>query len=99
MTTGAKIGYTCGICGKTYESIEERATCEATCIVKRNEAEEKKKLEEYKTKRKESEKAIYEALGNINEMLAKHFKEYDTLSLTKNYPYLNYIFKNSTWWF
>jgi hypothetical protein len=99
MSTNAKIGYTCGICGKTYESIEERATCEATCIVKRNDEAEKKKAQEHAAKRKESEQAIHDALSVANEMVAKHVKEYDTLSITKHYPYLNYIFKNSAWWF
>ena len=99
MLTNEAIGYTCGICGKTYESIEERATCEATCIVKRNDEAEKKKVEELKAKRKESEQAIYNALSDVNEMIAKHFKEYETLSINKNYPYLKYIFKNNAWWF
>lgn len=93
------IGYTCGICGKTYESIEERATCEATCIVKRNDEAEKKKKEEYAAKRKESEKGIHDVLSIANEMVAKHMKEYDTLAINKHYPYLNYIFKNSAWLF
>lgn len=99
MLANESFSYTCGICGKTYESIEERSTCEAACIVKRNDEAEKKKLKEHNAKRKESEKAIYDALSNLNEMLAKHFKEYETLSLNKHYPYLNYIFKNTTWWF
>lgn len=91
--------YYCAACGKTYDTIEERATCELKCSAERKKAEEAKKKEAHEAARKASEENIYKALSDINEMLAKHFEEYHTLSIEKNYPYLNYIFKKSPFWF
>ena len=84
--------YTCAICGESYESVEERVQCESKCIVHHKKAEEEKKRNEYATKKRESEQAINKELSNVNEMIAKHLKEYETVALNKNYPYLNYIF-------
>ena len=93
--------YYCAACGKTYDTIEERATCELKCSAERKKAEEAKKKEEFETARKASEKEIHKALGDINEMIANHIAEYHSLSLNKDYPYLNYIFKKSAlpFWF
>lgn len=91
--------YHCAICGESYETVEERAACESKCLIERKKADEEKKREEYEKNRKASEKEIYAALSFANEAIAKHVKEYKTLSLEKNYPYLKYVFSNSPWWF
>lgn len=93
--------YYCAVCGKTYDHVEERATCELKCIEERLKAEKAKKKEEYEAARKASETEVHKALSAVNEVIAKHIKEYHTLSLNKDYPYLNYIFKKSSlpFWF
>jgi len=91
--------YTCAVCGKYYKSIEERAKCESKCLVDRKRAEEEKKRNEYATKKRESEQAIDKALSDMNEMVAKHLKEYEQLSIKRTYPYLNYVFANTPWAF
>lgn len=91
--------YTCAVCGKEYETILERAQCEEKCVVKAEKALEEKKREEFYAQRKESEQAIYTALSDVNEMIAKHFEKYHTLSLSKSYPYLQNIFSRSRWFF
>ena len=35
--------YKCGICGQTYDSVQERMNCEMTCIKKQQEEEKSKK--------------------------------------------------------
>jgi hypothetical protein len=38
--TEEKTMYTCAICGKSYEFVEDRVDCESKCIVARKKAEE-----------------------------------------------------------
>lgn len=90
--------YICAICGKEYESIPERAECESKCVAEAKKAEEVKKRNEYEAKRKESAQAIYEALDDVDEMIARHFDEYKTLLITKNYPHLKHLFSTLPWW-
>lgn len=91
--------YTCAVCGKSYEAIEDRVKCESKCVADRKRAEEEKKRNEYATKKRESEQAIDKALSSVNEMIAKHLKEYDQLYLKRSYPYLKYMFANTPWVF
>ena len=91
--------YTCAVCGKEHETILERARCEEKCVIEAEKALEEKQRNELEAKRIESEEAIYEILSEANEMVAKHLDEYQNLSLTKNFPYLGYIFKKLPWWF
>ena len=86
--------YYCAICGNSYESIEERAECETKCIQERKEAEAKKKQLEHEAAKTASEEAIYTALADVNTMIAEHLREYRTLILKRNYPYLKYLFKS-----
>ena len=91
--------YECAVCGKSYETVEERVECESKCVVERKEAEEERKLNELKMKEHESVEAINEALANTESMIREHFKQYSNLSLNHNYPYLKYVFSRTAWWF
>ena len=91
--------YYCGVCGNPYETVEERAQCESKCIEELKKIVEEQKRNEYEVKRKESAEAIYEALDNVNNMLATHFKEYHSISLNKGYIYLENIFNRSPLFF
>jgi len=90
--------YTCAICGKTYESVDERVTCETKCVIERNRAEEEKKRNEIEVSRNKSEDAINEALCDVNKMLAEHLNKYGNFQINRNYPYLKYVFSRTTWW-
>ena len=90
--------YYCGVCQTPHKTIEDRAACEAKCLCRLKKLEEEAKRNELEAKRKESAEAIYAALGDVNEMIAKHLKEYHNLSLKKSYPYLQNIF-NRHWLF
>ena len=95
--------YTCGVCGKTYETLEERNKCEAKCLADRKKAEAalaKKKLEDEKTARKTEIEKKYKELG---ELMKKYCKDYGSLQLgdyryfeDDNFPNLS---KLLGWWF
>lgn len=73
--------YCCAICGKGYETIEERAACETKCIADRKKAEEalkKQKLEEEKNERK---KEIEVKWKELNELTSEYIKDYGSIQL------------------
>ena len=91
--------YECAVCGKTYETILERAKCEEKCVVEAEKAAKKLMQEKLETERKENEEAICDELSYINELLAKHYEKYKTFSMTGSYPYLSYVFGRLPIWF
>lgn len=94
--------YTCGVCNKSFETIEERNTHEAKCLTDRKKAQvalEKKKLEEKKSTRKaEIEKKYKELATLVND----YCKDYGSLQIGESryfeddYPTLS---KLLGWWF
>lgn len=76
-----KATYSCAICGKSYDTIDERVTCETKCLAARKKAQaelEKKKLEEEKVTRKaEIEKKFKELSNLVND----YCKDYGSLQL------------------
>lgn len=91
--------YSCAICGKNYETIEERAECELACSEKRRKEEIEKKREAYDVAKKASEANIEEKLSEVNDMIKEHLNEYEHLRLTKSYHYLQYIFSKRLWFY
>ena len=90
--------YVCAICGKSYEHVEDRVACETKCLKKRKAEEEQKKRNEAREKLTNSTKAIEKKLTEVDEMIKQHLNEFESLELTRNYPYLSYIFKKFTFW-
>lgn len=76
-----KATYRCAICGKSYDTIDERVTCETKCLAARKKAQvelEKKKLEEEKATRKaEIEKKYKELSALVND----YCKDYGSLQI------------------
>lgn len=72
----ARLAYKCGVCGKEYESIKDRAECEIRCSKKKEEEERlaaaKKKAEE-KAARK---KAVDEAFDKAYKLKDEYVKDY-----------------------
>lgn len=65
--------YKCGICGKAYNSVQERMNCELTCI-KRQKAEEKRLAEEKKNTEKlkrfaDASRAVDDACALVNKCI------------------------------
>ena len=76
-----KMVYHCAICGKPYDTVDERVACETKCLAARKKAQaeiEKKRLEEEKTTRKaEIEKKFKELSNLVND----YCKDYGSLQL------------------
>ena len=97
-----KMVYHCAICGKSYDTVDERVACETKCLAARKKAQaelEKKKLEEKKNARKaEIEKKYKELATLVND----YCKDYGSLQLGEsryfedNIPTLS---KLIGWWF
>ena len=67
----ARKAFKCGICGKEYENVMDRAHCELTCGKKREEevkkAAEAKKEAERKARHAEVEKLLHQAITAVQE--------------------------------
>lgn len=94
--------YVCGVCGKAFETLEERNKCEAKCLTERKKAEEalaKKKLEDEKNTRKEEIDTKY---NELRKLINRYCKDYgsiqigDTRYFDTNFPSLS---KLLGWWF
>ena len=73
--------YTCGICGKTFATIEERNVHEAQCIADRKKAEAalaKKKLEDEKAARKAE---IDKKYKELNVLIDNYIKDYGSIQI------------------
>ena len=88
--------YTCGVCGTNYDSIQERAECEMTCVKKIKEEERKaaeaKKKAEKAADFAEASAAIDNVYAMINKCVEKHgeFTYSDKLKDCKE-PIVNYF--------
>lgn len=101
-TASKKMTYRCAICGKTYDTIDERVACETKCLADRKKIQaelEKKKLEEKKTARKDEIVKKYKELA----ILVKDYcNDYGSLQIGESscfeddYPTLS---KLLGWWF
>lgn len=95
--------FKCGICGKEYESVEERMKCETECVKDLKIKEEelaKKKLEE---EREAREKVIAEKYDEVKKLMHEYIKDYGVLKLTSDccdiFDNLNLSNLNGGWWF
>lgn len=97
-----KMVYHCAICGKSYDTVDERVACETKCLAARKKAQaeiEKKKLEEKKNTRKaEIEKKYKELATLVND----YCKDYGSLHLGESRYFEDDIPTPSKligWWF
>ena len=97
-----KMVYHCAICGKPYDTVDERVACETKCLAERKKAQaelEKKKLEEKKTTRKaEIEKKYKELATLVND----YCKDYGSLQLGESRYFeddIPTLSKLIGWWF
>jgi hypothetical protein len=91
--------YQCAICGKNYNTIEERIKCESTCLAEHKAAEEKKQREILETEKQTRYDHIKGLLSEVNDEIKSYLDDYGTFRIDTNYYYLNYIFNHKTFWF
>lgn len=92
-----KMVYHCAICGKPYDTVDERVACETKCLAARKKAQaeiEKKKLEEKKNTRKAEIEKKYKELATLVNDYCKEFGE--SLYFEDDIPTLS---KLIGWWF
>ena len=92
-----KMVYHCAICGKPYDTVDERVACETKCLAERKKAQaelEKKKLEEKKTTRKAEIEKKYKELATLVNDYCKEFGE--SCYFEDDIPTLS---KLIGWWF
>ena len=92
-----KMVYHCAICGKPYDTVDERVACETKCLAERKKAQaelEKKKLEEKKNTRKAEIEKKYKELVTLVNDYCKEFGE--SLYFEDDIPTLS---KLIGWWF
>lgn len=92
-----KMVYHCAICGKPYDTVDERVACETKCLAERKKAQaelEKKKLEEKKNTRKAEIEKKYKELATLVNDYCKEFGE--SLYFEDDIPTLS---KLIGWWF
>lgn len=93
-----KMVYHCAICGKPYDTVDERVACETKCLAARKRAQaeiEKKKLEEKKNTRKAEIKKKYKELATLANDYCKEFGE--SLYFEDDIPTLSKLI--GWWWF
>ena len=74
-----KMVYHCAICGKSYDTVDERVACETKCLAARKKAQaelEKKKLEEKKNTRKAEIGKKYKELATLVKELVTLVNDY-----------------------
>ena len=92
-----KMVYYCAICGKPYDTVDERVACETKCLAERKKSQaelEKKKLEEKKNTRKAEIDKKYKELATLVNDYCKEFGE--SLYFEDDIPTLS---KLIGWWF
>lgn len=89
--------YACAFCGKLYKNVEERMKCENKCLAEFKKSEKVKAENERKVKYQESQRAINKALKDVDEMITKHFDEYNDLEFDQDYPYLFTLLDLARW--
>ena len=96
-----KMVYHCAICGKPYDTVDERVACETKCLAARKKAQaeiEKKKLEEKKNTRKAEIEKKYNELSTL---VKNYINDYgslqigDTRYFDDNMPTLSKLLR---WW-
>lgn len=93
--------YKCGICGETYDSIQQRMNCEMTCFKKQQEEEKRLAAEKLRVEKvarfEEASKALENALTLVN----KCVEDYGTFQYSgklKDLEALNLDFFPSKLW-
>ena len=88
-----KATYVCGVCGKGYNTIEERNKCEAKCLHDRYEAEKKFKEEKLRKEQEIRKKEVDMALDNYLNLRKEYVKDYGKYNVVRTFNDSN----NSIW--
>ena len=68
--------YTCALCGRAYDEVQERMNCEMKCIKIKQEKEKKAAEEKKKAEKDARQKEVTAALDNAFTLANKFIKDY-----------------------
>lgn len=68
--------YNCAICGKEFENVMDRASCELTCAKAAQEAAKKIEEEKKKAEQAKRKKEVDDAFKIANGLLKKYVRDY-----------------------
>ena len=92
MTKENKLAtYECAICGKKYESIQERANCELTCAKKQKEEEEAAAYAKKKAEQEARQSEVSAALDNVYALINKYVEDYGSFIYNGKYKGLDML--------
>ena len=71
-----KTTYKCGICGNTYDFVQDRMNCEMACVKKQMEEKKKAEAEKKIAEKKMRKEAVDEAVINAIRLINAFSKDY-----------------------
>ena len=83
--------YKCGICGKIYESIQDRTNCEQSCLKKQQEEEKKAAEAKKKAEQKSRQQEVSAALDNAYALINKYIEDYGKFEYSGKYKGLDML--------
>jgi hypothetical protein len=96
-TVYCKLAYKCGICGKEFDNILDRAKCEIDCSHKAEEeakkAAEAKKKEEQKVRKAE----VDAAFKHLHELVTSYVKDYGHYEYSDGGEDTNFYWPSRAW--
>lgn len=92
-----KFTYKCGICGKEYNSVLDRAKCEIECSKKIE--EEARKVAELKKKEEQMARKseVDEVFKNLHELVTAYVKDYGHYEYDSDGEDTNFYWPSRTW--
>ena len=97
-TKAKKTEYACGICGKSYDNIADRITCETKCLDERTKAEEAMRRQKLELEKEARKKEIENMYSDLHDAISEYVKDYGAINLRNcskresNFPTLGSLF-------
>ena len=91
----AKTMYKCGVCGNTYEELEDRVACESACLKKKKAEAAREKALKYEAEKKKHYEDTVDACRKAEDMIHEHMKQYGEFNLPSTMSFselFSYIF-------
>ena len=79
-----KPAYKCGICGNTYDSVQQRMNCEMECVKKQKEEEKKAEAEKKQAEKKARKEAVDKAVDVAVRLMADYIRDYGPYEYNEN---------------
>ena len=92
-----KFTYKCGICGKEYNNIPERANCEIECVKKAEEEARRAEEERVAAQKAMRKKVVDEAFENLHKLVTEYVKDYGHYEYSDGGDDTNFYWPSRAW--